>query len=218
MIPGEIEAVAGEIVLNAGRKTVVVQVTNSGDRPIQVGSHYHFFETNSALKFERKQSYGFRLNIAAGTAVRFEPGQSRTVLVEGAGLDAVVPASGGGVSINSPFVSVVPSSVRRVGMTPNNLPYIAFTVSVRADAPTGDYTLRFRTASGEVALMAGGISVETFATGIVSNYEPESSLAFVAPLGKSNFRNLERFGTKQEDAKVVVFGNRAAADDLDLHF
>jgi len=151
-------------------------------------------------------------------AVPLLPGQSRTVLVEGAGLDAVVPASGGGVSINSPFVSVVPSSVRRVGMTPNNLPYIAFTVSVRADAPTGDYTLRFRTASGEVALMAGGISVETFATGIVSNYEPESSLAFVAPLGKSNFRNLERFGTKQEDAKVVVFGNRAAADDLDLHF
>lgn len=79
MIPGEIEVGPGEIVLNEGRKTVVVQVINSGDRPIQVGSHYHFFETNSALKFERKQSYGFRLNIAAGTAVRFEPGQSRTV-------------------------------------------------------------------------------------------------------------------------------------------
>jgi urease subunit beta len=79
MIPGEIETVAGDIVLNEGRKVVVVQVTNSGDRPIQVGSHYHFFETNSALKFERDKAYGFRLNIAAGTAVRFEPGQSRTV-------------------------------------------------------------------------------------------------------------------------------------------
>ena len=79
MIPGEIEAFAGDIVLNEGRKVVVVQVTNSGDRPIQVGSHYHFFETNSALKFERDKAYGFRLNIAAGTAVRFEPGQSRTV-------------------------------------------------------------------------------------------------------------------------------------------
>ncbi len=79
MIPGEIEAAAGDVVLNEGRKTVVVQVTNSGDRPIQVGSHYHFFETNSALKFERDKAYGFRLNIASGTAVRFEPGQSRTV-------------------------------------------------------------------------------------------------------------------------------------------
>ena len=79
MIPGEIEAVAGDIVLNERRKVVVVQVTNSGDRPIQVGSHYHFFEANSALKFERDKAYGFRLNIAAGTAVRFEPGQSRTV-------------------------------------------------------------------------------------------------------------------------------------------
>ncbi len=79
MIPGEIEAVAGHIVLNEGRKTVVVQVTNSGDRPIQVGSHYHFFETNTALKFERDKAYGFRLNIAAGTAVRFEPGQEREV-------------------------------------------------------------------------------------------------------------------------------------------
>jgi urease subunit beta len=69
----------GEIVLNAGRKTVSVEVTNSGDRPVQVGSHYHFFETNDALKFERARTYGFRLNIASGTAVRFEPGQTRTV-------------------------------------------------------------------------------------------------------------------------------------------
>jgi urease subunit beta len=79
MIPGEIVIVEGEIELNAGRKTVTVAVTNSGDRPIQVGSHYHFFETNEALKFERGKARGFRLNIAAGTAVRFEPGQMRTV-------------------------------------------------------------------------------------------------------------------------------------------
>jgi urease beta subunit len=79
MIPGEIRAAAGEIELNAGRKTLTLEVTNSGDRPVQVGSHYHFFETNAALKFDRAKSRGFRLNIAAGTAVRFEPGQARTV-------------------------------------------------------------------------------------------------------------------------------------------
>ena len=79
MIPGETKIENGHIELNKGRKTVSVQVTNTGDRPIQVGSHYHFFETNEALKFERKKAYGCRLNIAAGTAVRFEPGQSRTV-------------------------------------------------------------------------------------------------------------------------------------------
>jgi len=79
MIPGEVIVAEGEVELNAGRKTVTVAVTNSGDRPIQVGSHYHFFETNDALKFERSKARGFRLNIAAGTAVRFEPGQTRTV-------------------------------------------------------------------------------------------------------------------------------------------
>ena len=79
MIPGEIKVAAGEISLNEKRKTVSLPVTNSGDRPIQVGSHYHFFETNEALRFERKKAYGCRLNIAAGTAVRFEPGQTRTV-------------------------------------------------------------------------------------------------------------------------------------------
>ena len=79
MIPGEMKVAAGELELNKGRKTVTLKVTNSGDRPVQVGSHYHFFETNEALKFERKAAFGFRLNIAAGTAVRFEPGQSRTV-------------------------------------------------------------------------------------------------------------------------------------------
>ena len=79
MIPGEIKVAAGDMELNKGRKTVSLEVVNSGDRPVQVGSHYHFFEVNDALKFERKKAYGFRLNIAAGTAVRFEPGQSRTV-------------------------------------------------------------------------------------------------------------------------------------------
>jgi len=79
MIPGEIRVAEGEITLNEGRETVVVNVANTGDRPIQVGSHYHFFETNPALTFDRDKSYGFRLNIAAGTAVRFEPGQTRDV-------------------------------------------------------------------------------------------------------------------------------------------
>jgi urease subunit beta len=79
MIPGEIEAQAGEIEINVGCEKISVRVANTGDRPIQVGSHYHFYETNEALKFDRKKAYGCRLNIAAGTAVRFEPGQSRTV-------------------------------------------------------------------------------------------------------------------------------------------
>ena len=86
MKPGEIKVGGGDIEINAGRKTVTLRITNSGDRPIQVGSHYHMYETNAALRFERAQAYGFRLNIAAGTAVRFEPGQTRTVeLVELAG-------------------------------------------------------------------------------------------------------------------------------------
>ena len=86
MIPGEMLVAAGEIEINVGRKTTTISVTNTGDRPIQVGSHYHFYETNDALAFERDKALGFRLNIAAGTAVRFEPGQSRTVeLVELAG-------------------------------------------------------------------------------------------------------------------------------------
>ena len=79
MIPGEMKVAPGDIELNVDRATVSVAVTNTGDRPVQVGSHYHFFETNDALAFDRKIAYGFRLNIAAGTAVRFEPGQSRTV-------------------------------------------------------------------------------------------------------------------------------------------
>jgi urease subunit beta len=79
MIPGEVLAALGEIVLNEGRPTITLMVANSGDRPIQVGSHYHFFETNAALQFDRQQARGMRLDIPAGTAVRFEPGQSREV-------------------------------------------------------------------------------------------------------------------------------------------
>jgi urease subunit beta len=79
MIPGEILAEPGEIELNAGREAVTVEVANTGDRPIQVGSHYHFFETNDALSFDREAAYGRRLDIASGTAMRFEPGQTRTV-------------------------------------------------------------------------------------------------------------------------------------------
>ena len=95
MIPGEMDVAKGDVELNKGRKTVTVKVTNSGDRPVQVGSHYHFFETNEALKFDRKAAYGYRLNIAAGTAVRFEPGQSRTVeLVQVAGLKKIYGFAG----------------------------------------------------------------------------------------------------------------------------
>jgi urease subunit beta len=79
MIPGEMFVEDGDIELNKGRKTLTLSVANTGDRPIQVGSHYHFFETNPALKFDRKKARGMRLDIPAGTAVRFEPGQSREV-------------------------------------------------------------------------------------------------------------------------------------------
>jgi urease subunit beta len=79
MVPGEIFAAAGEIVLNKGSKTISLKVANTGDRPIQVGSHYHFAETNTALAFDREAALGYRLDIPAGTAVRFEPGQSREV-------------------------------------------------------------------------------------------------------------------------------------------
>ncbi|MFO1320036.1 MAG: urease subunit beta [Burkholderiales bacterium] len=86
MIPGEIQTAAGDIELNAGRPSIVLSVTNAGDRPVQVGSHYHFFETNEALAFDRRKAYGRRLDIPAGTAVRFEPGQTRDV--------ALVPYAG----------------------------------------------------------------------------------------------------------------------------
>lgn len=81
MIPGEIHIDSGVIALNVGREVITVDVANAGDRPIQVGSHFHFYETNDALTFNRESAYGFRLNIAAGTAVRFEPGQTRTVVL-----------------------------------------------------------------------------------------------------------------------------------------
>lgn len=90
MIPGEMQIEPGEIELNAGRSTAILVVANTGDRPIQVGSHYHFYETNAALAFDREQARGMRLDITAGTAVRFEPGQTRTVqLVAYAGDRAV---------------------------------------------------------------------------------------------------------------------------------
>jgi urease subunit beta len=79
LVPGEVLAAAGDIEINAGREVKTLKVSNTGDRPIQVGSHYHFYETNAALSFDREQARGFRLNIPAGTAVRFEPGQERTV-------------------------------------------------------------------------------------------------------------------------------------------
>ncbi|MCC6921625.1 MAG: urease subunit beta [Nitrosomonas sp.] len=86
MIPGETLIEAGEIELNAGRRTKTIRIANTGDRPVQVGSHFHFFEVNSALSFDRQEAYGMRLNIMAGTAIRFEPGQERTVeLVDLAG-------------------------------------------------------------------------------------------------------------------------------------
>jgi urease subunit beta len=90
MIPGEIKTQPGEIELNVGRKTLTIEVANTGDRPIQVGSHYHFYETNAALRFDRERARGFRLNIPAGTAVRFEPGQERSVELVALGGDRVV--------------------------------------------------------------------------------------------------------------------------------
>ncbi|QFT20629.1 Urease subunit beta [Pseudomonas sp. THAF187a] len=95
MIPGEYQIADGEIELNAGRRTLTLSVANSGDRPVQVGSHYHFFETNDALLFDRVATRGMRLNIPAGTAVRFEPGQSREVeLVELSGARRVFGFAG----------------------------------------------------------------------------------------------------------------------------
>ncbi|MGI4876139.1 MAG: urease subunit beta [Janthinobacterium lividum] len=90
MIPGEILTVAGDIVLNAGRAVLVLTVANSGDRPIQIGSHYHFAETNPALVFDRAAARGFRLDVPAGTAVRFEPGQTRDVALVAYAGDRVV--------------------------------------------------------------------------------------------------------------------------------
>ncbi len=97
MIPGELIAAPGEIELNTGRKTVTVAVANRGDRPVQVGSHFHFFEVNDALSFDRAAARGFRLDVAAGTAVRFEPGQSRTVALVALAGDRVVYGFNGAV-------------------------------------------------------------------------------------------------------------------------
>lgn len=95
MIPGEVITAEGSITLNAGRRALTLTVSNTGDRPIQVGSHYHFFEANDALDFDRAATRGFRLDIPAGTAVRFEPGQSRDVnLVEYAGMRRVIGFNG----------------------------------------------------------------------------------------------------------------------------
>ncbi|HUI17869.1 MAG TPA: urease subunit beta [Alphaproteobacteria bacterium] len=95
MIPGEVLTQVGELVLNEGRPTLTLEVANTGDRPIQVGSHYHFYETNAALAFEREKTRGMRLDIAAGTAVRFEPGQTRKVtLVPYAGARTVYGFNG----------------------------------------------------------------------------------------------------------------------------
>jgi urease subunit beta len=90
MIPGEMKIAKGDIILNADRPTVTINVSNKGDRPIQIGSHYHFFEVNDALSFDRQAAYGFRLDIASGTAVRFEPGQTRTVQLVALGGDRKV--------------------------------------------------------------------------------------------------------------------------------
>ena len=90
MIPGEVVTMEGELALNAGRETRRITVANTGDRPIQVGSHYHFYETNGALRFERERARGYRLNIAAGTAIRFEPGQQRDVELVALGGDRIV--------------------------------------------------------------------------------------------------------------------------------
>jgi urease beta subunit len=101
MIPGEFFSAPGEIEINAGRPTVTLTVANTGDRPIQVGSHYHFYETNAALAFDREQARGYRLDIPAGTAIRFEPGQSREVrLIAYAGARRVVGFNG---RINGPL-------------------------------------------------------------------------------------------------------------------
>ncbi|WP_118183241.1 urease subunit beta [Paraburkholderia phosphatilytica] len=97
MIPGELITDDGEHELNAGRETVTVTVSNTGDRPVQVGSHYHFYEVNTALAFDREAARGFRLNIAAGTAVRFEPGQERTVELVALAGDRIVHGFNGKV-------------------------------------------------------------------------------------------------------------------------
>src|SRR5258705_8427334 len=115
MKPGEIITAAGEIELNAGRPSVTLEVANTGDRPIQVGSHYHFFETNAALKFDRAAACGFRLNIAAGTAVRFEPGQERTISLVALDGDRVVYGFRGAIMGKLDKTAAKKSAVRAKG-------------------------------------------------------------------------------------------------------
>jgi len=116
MIPGEVVTAPGEIEINAGREAITVTVANTGDRPIQVGSHYHFAETNGALQFDRAAARGCRLDIAAGTAVRFEPGQTRTVeLVAMAGARVVHGFSGAVMGPLDPKPAAKPRSASRGG-------------------------------------------------------------------------------------------------------
>jgi len=114
MIPGEMMVLDGELELNPGRRTVKLTVANSGDRPIQVGSHFHFFETNEALSFDRAAARGFRLNIAAGTAVRFEPGQQREVELVALAGDRIV------YGFNSKVMGPL-DGPRRLGSAPRKL-------------------------------------------------------------------------------------------------
>ena len=115
MIPGEIFAAGGEIELNKKRRVISLKVANSGDRPIQVGSHYHFFETNGALKFERGAARGFRRNSPAGTAVRFEPGQERTVELVALGGDRIVYGFAGQIMGKLDKAKPQPARSRRKG-------------------------------------------------------------------------------------------------------
>jgi urease subunit beta len=112
MIPGEVFVADGELELNAGRPTISLEVANTGDRPIQVGSHYHFAETNAALAFDRAAARGYRLNVAAGTAVRFEPGQRRTVELVALAGDRIVYGFTGAVMGSLDRMRARPSSKR----------------------------------------------------------------------------------------------------------
>jgi urease subunit beta len=128
VIPGELLAADGEIELNAGRKTVRVTVANTGDRPIQVGSHFHFFETNVALRFDRGAARGYRLNIAAGTAVRFEPGQEREVELVALGGDRIV------FGFNGLVMGRLDTSLPK-GTVKGSLPTLSPTGRARSKAP-----------------------------------------------------------------------------------
>jgi urease subunit beta len=112
MIPGEVFVADGELELNAGRPTITLEVANTGDRPVQVGSHYHFAETNAALAFDRAAARGYRLNVAAGTAVRFEPGQRRTVELVALAGDRIVYGFTGAVMGSLDRMRARPSSKR----------------------------------------------------------------------------------------------------------